>query len=156
MFSKLLSTFKGYLNDTPIKSDSDLGKSKVVFYDGDAYIKGSTVGLMWRFKNENYECHMVRAGSCPKDIGRSHVSKWLKFHSCEGYRTGKEATDKYIIALAQKRISQGGVDRIIFISDDRDFMDMLKMLRQINPEVKMELWHSRVSDRLSKFTIRVF
>lgn len=51
-----------------------------------------------------------------------------------GFKTKKEVTDKYIGAYIQKVLSDG-YKEIIVVSNDFDFVDIFKMIIQLNPNL---------------------
>jgi hypothetical protein len=61
-----------------------------------------------------------------------HESKFKKI-CLAGFGAGKETVDKFITAYIQKSLTKGYND-ITVVSSDYDFIDIFKMITQLNPE----------------------
>jgi uncharacterized LabA/DUF88 family protein len=102
---------------------------RIAYLDGDQGIT-EVVNAYHKYLH-NTETHLVRVGCAPKAL--RHEKGFNKIY-LQGYRKGKEVTDKFIGASIQKAVTDG-YKEITVVSGDYDFIDIFKMAIQINPSI---------------------
>ena len=102
---------------------------KIAFIDGDQGFRPSLRAYEKFLKGT--ETHFVTTNTIPNLVSRIKEINSIRL---EGYRTGKEVTDKYIAAGIQKALGAGYRD-VTVISSDYDFIDIFKMAVRLNPDM---------------------
>lgn len=102
---------------------------KIAFIDGDQNQSRGIAAYHTYFKST--ETHFVTTNTVPNRVTAIAAINVVRL---QGYRVGKEVTDKYIGACIQKAICAGYRD-ISVVSSDYDFIDIFKMAILLNPDV---------------------
>jgi hypothetical protein len=117
----LQSILKVFTREKPSK--------KIAFLDGDQSLPDIIDAYHKHLKN--VETHLIRVNTGSKEPRILRNQNGFNKIYLNGYRTGKEVTDKFIGAYIQKAISEGYTD-ITVVSNDYDFIDVFKMAMQLN------------------------
>lgn len=106
---------------------------RIAFLDGD-----QSWPALLRAKNQflsGVECHFIKLVGVDQNESKELAKvKDLNKIYLRGYKTGKEVCDKYIAAAIQKAVSDEYTE-ITVISSDYDFIDIFRMVVEINTDM---------------------
>lgn len=132
-------------------------EKRIAFLDGDQPLAGMMRAYDLHVKGTNTETHLVRLlqdGNEPKCLRK--IDPKINKMYLQGYRTGKEATDKFIGQWIQKALTEG-FNHITVVSSDYDFIDTFKMCAQLNEldHITFRLIVSMNTQQIEKYKSKV-
>jgi len=101
-------------------------EKRIAFIDGDQDLQQLMNAYNKHIVGTDTQTHFIRAGAYVKEPKLLKNLPEINKIYLQGFRRGKEITDKYIGAFIQKAISDG-YNHITVISSDYDFIDIFKM-----------------------------
>ncbi len=104
---------------------------RIAYLDGDQSITEIVQAYHKYLHDIETHCVRVMSGLPPKQLEKE--TGFNKIY-LQGYRKGKEVTDKFISACIQKAVTDG-YKEITVVSGDYDFIDIFKMAIQLNPNI---------------------
>lgn len=113
-------------------------KKAIVLVDGDQFTPAAMQAYEKFILGKYKETVFVTVLNISKKNRSKKLTDQMRIVQLQGYNKGKETTDKYICIEAQKAISAGYTE-LVFLSSDKDFVDIMKFLRISNPEAKLEM-----------------
>lgn len=120
------------------EKETRVEKKSIVLVDGDQFTPAAIQAYEKFILGKYKETVFVTVHNISKKNRSKKLTDQMRIVQLQGYNKGKETTDKYIGIEAQKAISAGYTE-LVFLSSDKDFVDIMKFLRISNPEAELEM-----------------
>ena len=133
-------------------------EKRIAFLDGDQPIPAILSAFDRYVKGTKTQTYLIRLQPAKHDEPKSlrNIDPDINKVYLQGYRTGKEATDKFIGQWIQKALTDG-YTHITVVSSDYDFIDTFKMCAQLNDveEITFRLIVSMHAEQIDKYKSKV-